>query len=192
MTTTVDTNSCSTASTGESTGGDDENPPERTGVVLDVVAAATGDRARGLDLQWIRATLTAALEHVERRMACITVKIVDDATMRGLHERHRGCACTTDVLTFDHSLPQGPVEADIVLCVDEAARRAADLGHTIERELLLYALHGVLHCAGFDDRTPEDFEAMHGEEDRILSAVGVGRTFGTGRAKNPAEGQRRD
>lgn len=192
MTTTVDTNSCSTTSTAESTGGDDENPPERTGVVLDVVAAATGDPARGLDLQWIRATLTAALEHVERRMACITVKIVDDAMMRNLHERHRGSACTTDVLTFDHSLPQGPVEADIVLCVDEAARRAADLGHTIERELLLYALHGVLHCAGFDDGTPQDFQAMHAEEDRILAAIGVGRTFGTDRAQNPAEDQRRE
>ena len=123
MTTTVDTNSCSTASTGESTGGDDENPPERTGVVLDVVAAATGDRARGLDLQWIRATLTAALEHVERRMACITVKIVDDATMRGLHERHRGCACQTDVLTLDHPLPQGPGEEDHDLWWDRGAPR---------------------------------------------------------------------
>ena len=48
---------------------------------------------------------------------------------------------------------------------------------SIEQELLLYALHGVLHCAGFDDRTNDDFEAMHVEEDRILTAIGVGPTF---------------
>ncbi len=192
MTTIADTNCRTTTSAGESTGGDDENPPEQTGAVLDIVAALPGDRARGLDLQWIRVTLAAALDHVERRVACVTVKIVDDARMRDLHERHRGSACTTDVLTFDHSDAQGPVEADIVLCLDEAARRAAELGHSIERELVLYALHGVLHCAGFDDRTPEDFEAMHAEEDRILTAVGVGRTFDAGRASTPAEDQRRD
>ena len=189
MTTTADTTCCTTTSAGESTGGDDtEIPPEQRGVVLDVVAAGPGE----LDLEWIRATLAAALDHVECRIACITLKIVDDAAMRLLHERHRGSASTTDVLTFDRSLPEGPVEADIVLCVDEAARRAAELGHATERELLLYALHGVLHCAGFDDRTPEDFTAMHAEEDRILMAVGVGRTFGTGRAENPAEDQRCD
>jgi ssRNA-specific RNase YbeY (16S rRNA maturation enzyme) len=49
---------------------------------------------------------------------------------------------------------------------------------SIEREVLLYALHGILHCAGFDDRTPQDFEAMHAEEDRILLAIDVGATFG--------------
>ncbi len=187
MTSTADTNCCTTTSAGESTGSDDENPPERARVVLDVVAAVPGGRARGLDLQWIRTTLAAALDHVERPMAGITVKIVDDTRMRDLHKRHRGRACTTDVLTFDHSLGKGPVEADIVLCLDEAARRAAQLGHSIERELVLYALHGVLHCAGFDDRTPQDFEAMHAEEDRILTAIGVGRTFAAGRADNLAE-----
>ncbi len=160
--------------------------------MIDVVAAATSGRARRLDLEWIRVTLAAALDHVERPVACITVKIVDDARMRSLHERHRDSACTTDVLTFEHSGVQEPVEADIVLCVDEAARCAAELGHAIERELVLYALHGVLHCAGFDDRTPEDSEAMHAEEDRILTAVGVGRTFDADRTSTPAEDQRRD
>ncbi len=202
MTTIADTNCCASRSPGELTGGDDdpgpsassdsENPPERTGLVLDIVTAVTTDQTRRLDLEWIRVNLAAALDHVERRMAGITVKIVDDTRMRDLHKRHRGRACTTDVLTFDHSLGQGPVEADIVLCGDEAARRAAELGHCIERELLLYALHGVLHCAGFDDRTPQDFEAMHAEEDRILTAVGVGRTFAAGRAGNLAEDQPRD
>jgi len=194
MTTIPDTTCCTTTTTsaGESTGGDDENPPEQTGLVLDVVAAVPGGRSPRLDLEWIRVTLAAALDHIERRVACITVKIVDDARMRDLHERHRDSACTTDVLTFDHSGVHGPVEADIVLCVDEAARCAAERGHPIERELVLYALHGVLHCAGFDDRTPEDSEAMHAEEDRILTAVGVGRTFDTGRAGTLAEDQQRD
>ena len=150
---------------------DTDNPPEPGPIA--VLAAC----ARPLDLPWLRNALEAALGHVHRPIRSLTVKVVDDATMLKLHEQHRGEAVTTDVLTFDASDPGGPVEADIVLCVDEAARCAAELGHAIERELVLYALHGVLHCAGFDDQTEEGFTAMHAEEDRILSAIGVGRTF---------------
>ncbi len=80
------------------------------------------------------------------------------------------------------------MEADIVVCADEAARRATEFDdsvagpvvHPVEQELLLYALHGVLHCAGFDDHTRQGFNAMHAEEDRILSAIGVGATFSRG------------
>ena len=131
-----------------------------------------------LDLQWVRAKLAAALDHVERPIGDVAIKIVRDAAMRELHQRHRRSVETTDVLTFDHSDADGPVEADIVICVDEAARRAAEMDISVEREVLLYALHGILHCAGFDDRTPQDFEAMHAEEDRILVAIDVGATFG--------------
>jgi len=150
---------------------DTDNPPEPG--PLAVLAAC----ARPLDLPWLRHALKAALDHVDRPIRSLTVKVVDDETMLKLHEQHRGDASTTDVLTFDATEPGGPVDADIVVCADEAARRAAEMGHQLERELLLYALHGVLHCVGFDDRTPDEFKLIHAEEDRILTAVGIGPTF---------------
>jgi probable rRNA maturation factor len=148
-----------------------DNPPEPG-----PIAVLTASALR-LDLPWIRDALQAALDHVERPVRSLTVKVVDDEAMRVLHERHRGDPATTDVLTFDYTDSGEPVEADIIVCADEAARRAAELDHAVERELLLYALHGVLHCAGFDDRTPDAFDAMHAEEDRILTALGIGPTF---------------
>ena len=47
------------------------------------------------------------------------------------------------------------------------------------------ALHGVLHCTGFDDRDAAGAAAMHAEEDRILGAIGVGATFGRGAGGAP-------
>ena len=58
-----------------------------------------------------------------------------------------------------------------------ARRRARAEGVPVERELLLYALHGMLHLAGFDDRTDRDFAAMHRTEDDILTRIGVGAVF---------------
>lgn len=66
---------------------------------------------------------------------------------------------------------------DIVVCLDEAKRQASAAGHRVEQELLLYALHGVLHCVGYDDHDERAYELMHEVEDRVLEAIGVGATF---------------
>ena len=106
----------------------------------------------------------------------ITVVLVDASEMARLHRHYSGKPGPTDVLTFVDG-----DEADVALCVDEARRRSEELGHELRRELLLYALHGMLHAAGMDDRTPEDFARMHAEEDRLLAAVGLQPTFEPGK-----------
>jgi rRNA maturation RNase YbeY len=130
----------------------------------------------GINQPWLHDRLVAALTHVARPVERVTVTIVGDDKMRALNQTHRGVPDTTDVLSFERG-DNDAIAADIVICADEAVRRAAELEHTVEQELLLYALHGILHCAGFDDQTNDDFEAMHVEEDRILTAIGVGPTF---------------
>lgn len=107
----------------------------------------------------------------------LVVRLVSDPAMIELHTRHCGLGSTTDVLTFCSSAAGEPIDADIACCVDEAVRQAARRGHSVADELLLYALHGVLHCVGHDDHDPEAYERMHAEEDRILSAIGVGVRF---------------
>jgi len=117
---------------------------------------------------------TQALVEGARR---IGVLVPSAEQMAELHHRTTGQATTTDVLTFDSTEPQRPIEADIAVCVDVADRESGQRGHDIERELLLYALHGVLHCAGHDDHDQSRWKLMHDAEDRILSAIGVGPTF---------------
>jgi probable rRNA maturation factor len=150
----------------------------RGGADVEIVAADE----RVLDLRWLRERLLAAVEHVPRPVGSVVVAVVGDERMTALNQRHRGVPAPTDVLAFEHSGAGEAIEADIVVCADEAARRAAQLGHRAEQELLLYALHGVLHCAGFDDRDETAAAAMHAEEDRILGAIGVGPTFARGGA----------
>lgn len=130
-----------------------------------------------VNVGWIESKLRSACAEVDQPVARITVRLVADAEMAQLHGKHAGVTGTTDVLTFDATEPGRPIDVDIAVCVDEASRRAAELGHSIERELLLYSIHGLLHCMGFDDHEPADFDRMHAEEDRLLELVGVERTF---------------
>ena len=128
---------------------------------------------------YLRRHLRAAHRILRPTLRELSVALVGDRRMARLHQQFMGIAGPTDVLTF-------PLEADghgsvlsgeVVVCVPEARRQAGPQGVTPERELLLYALHGMLHLCGYDDRTDTAFRTMHRAEDRILSQLGVGPVF---------------
>jgi probable rRNA maturation factor len=155
-----------------------EHPPEPA------VQAAAGPVSVSLlagvetvEPSWLAERLARAVQELRQPVRRLTVIVVDDARMADLHRRYLGAEHTTDVLTFLASEAGQPVEADIAICLDVAARESADRGHPVAHELLLYALHGVLHGCGFDDHDDDDFAAMHAEEDRVLRAIGIGATF---------------
>lgn len=129
--------------------------------------------------KWVRGRLLAAAGLLGLSGGELTVVFVNDARMAELHERFSGVPGTTDVLTFNLSEKKGfnPFSGEVYVCVDEAKRRSVELGHPLRNELLLYALHGLLHLLGYDDHRAKDYRAMHEEEDRILKAMGVGPVF---------------
>ena len=106
--------------------------------------------------------------------------------MSKLHERFMAISGPTDVLTFPLELDKKglAISGEIVICVPEARRRAPEQGNSIPNELLLYAVHGLLHLCGHDDRTAREFEIMHRIEDDLLCKLGVGPVFGQGRNVN--------
>lgn len=108
----------------------------------------------------------------------IRVKLVRDDEMIRAHEQSHNDPTTTDVITYDlRDTPGDPLDTDLIVCVDEARRRAQELDHPIEHELTLYCVHGALHCMGYDDRSDDDHTRMHAREDELLSAIGLGPVF---------------
>jgi rRNA maturation RNase YbeY len=139
----------------------------------------------------LRREVAAALAHIPRPGE-VRVRLVNDAEMADAHLKYSDIPGTTDVLTFD--LSEGrtasgdPLDVDILVCVDEARRHAVLRNHAAEREVLLYILHGVLHCLDHDDHDDAAYERMHAEEDRILRAIGIGPIFGSGSGTPPLRG----
>ena len=132
--------------------------------------------------EWLADGLTEAISVARpaggrrERVLGISVRILGDRSMARAHRRWCDVEGTTDVLTFASAEPEG-LHIDLMLCIDEARRRAEEFGHDERRELLLYAVHGLLHGLGHDDQDAEAFASMHDEEDRILRQIGVGSVF---------------
>jgi probable rRNA maturation factor len=139
------------------------------------VTAATGAQF----VPFIRRNLSRAHAQLRPPLRELSVALVGDARMSQLHNQFMNVAGPTDVLTFPLDVDErGRVlSGEVVVCVPEARRQTKTRGQTVERELLLYALHGLLHLCGYDDRTADDFEEMHRAEDMILTKLGVGPVF---------------
>ena len=99
------------------------------------------------------------------------------------HQQTMNLATTTDVLTFNYApsdMQSAPLDLETIICVDEARRQAAIRDHQLpELEILLYAIHSLLHCVGYDDLTPRQARIMHRKEDSILQQMGLPAVYHT-------------
>ena len=124
--------------------------------------------------------LRAAAAHL-RLHGELRIRVLADAAMEAAHLEYLDAPGTTDVITFDlaggETEHTGVLDADLLLCLDEAERQAARRDHGVTEELLLYAIHGIMHCLGHDDHDDDAFARMHAAEDEVLEAIGVGPIF---------------
>jgi probable rRNA maturation factor len=139
----------------------------------------------------LRRMLPKARELVGGQLAELSIAIVGDRKMAELHETFMGIAGPTDVLTFEmeHDARGRVTAGEVVVNVQEATRRAREHGVDVADELLLYAIHGMLHLSGYDDTTKMAYTKMHRTEDHILTRLGIGPVFARGIEK-PARGRR--
>ena len=99
----------------------------------------------------------------------MVVRLTDDEEMRQLNHHYRNQDKATDVLSFPGSeTPDGSHLGDVVIAMGVAARQASEREHSTMRELKILALHGVLHCMGYDherdDGEMEEIERKLREE----------------------------
>lgn len=131
-----------------------------------------------LDLTAFQRLAEFTLDREEAPRNCeLSIAIVDIAEMTALNEQHRGKVGPTDVLSFecdDLCAVFGPDEpiiiGDVIIAPEVAETQAAEYGHTVEEELNLLLVHGILHLLGYDHIEDADDEVMRAREQSILVA----------------------
>lgn len=105
----------------------------------------------------------------------LTLTFVDRDEIAELNLEHLGQAGPTDVLSFpldaDDAPPQADVPVllgDVVVCPAVAADQAAGHAGTLDDELALLVVHGVLHVLGHDHAEPGETAVMRERELDLL------------------------
>lgn len=117
------------------------------------------------------------LQHEGVASAEISVALIDGETMRELNRQHLDHDYDTDVLSFllecdepaatPDGAPRGAgkaIEGEVLISTDVASKAAAEFGWSVESEVTLYMVHGLLHLVGYDDLSDDEQAIMRDRE----------------------------
>jgi probable rRNA maturation factor len=124
----------------------------------------------------LRAVAEAVL-HAEGTAGHVTLVVTDDQGVRELNRDFLGTDAPTDVLAFSAMEDDGPFVAapethaylgDVIVSYPRAVEQSAELGHSVQQELDLLIVHGLLHILGYDHAEPEDKALMWARQEQVL------------------------
>ena len=121
----------------------------------------------------------------------ISLAIVGDGRIRKLNKIYRGKNRVTDVLSFGDKtimtylskafpkikkdqkfieVPDGINRlGEIVICYPRAKKQAKKMDHSLEKELTILLIHGILHLLGYDhEKSKLEEKRMEEMEEKIL------------------------
>jgi probable rRNA maturation factor len=167
------------------------------------VADEQGDRPVDLD-RWVALARAVLEDRGIEGEAEVSLLFVDEVAIAQLNEEFLHRSGPTDVLAFpieEDVAPGGrspdlggtgpgsePAEeppmllGDVVICPAVAARNAAEHGVTVDDELALLVVHGLLHLLGMDHTADAEAERMEALERTLL-----GRHYDGGAAGKAAK-----
>jgi probable rRNA maturation factor len=144
--------------------------------------------------RWQQLALDVLRDEGVRGLAELSILFVAEHEMAELNRDYMGKDGSTDVLAFPidaHDVTQmvapvgasrGPDRApidpgelplllgDVVMCPAVARRQAPDHAGTLDDELALLIVHGILHVLGRDHAEPEEAQEMRARERALLEA----------------------
>ena len=100
----------------------------------------------------------------------VDLAVVSRSEIAALNRRWAGRTGPTDVVSFDLSDARTRgISAQLVVCGDIAAEQGRARGCGVQRELMRYVVHGLLHLMGYDDGPIRAAAKMHAREDELLA-----------------------
>lgn len=98
-----------------------------------------------------------------RKLSEVHVVLVSDKRIAEIHGRFLDEPSPTDVITFQHG--------EIVISAETAKRQARQFGTSLDHELRLYLVHGLLHLHGFDDKTAAGAAEMKRRQEKLVASL---------------------
>jgi probable rRNA maturation factor len=146
-------------------------------IEVQIAPAFSGpDHGNILSPERLTGVIRTVLQHMERT-GQVTLVITDDEGIRELSRDFLEIDEPTDVLAFSAQEDSGPFVSapeagdylgDVIVSFPRAKAQAEEMGHSVELEINLLVVHGLLHLLGHDHGSEEDKAIMWAEQDTIL------------------------
>jgi rRNA maturation RNase YbeY len=105
-----------------------------------------------------------------KRTGNISVVLCSDDYLLEINRKYLQHDYFTDIITFDY-VENDIISGDLFISVDRVRENAEKFKTTFLNELVRVIFHGVLHLAGYKDKTTSDEQLMRKKENFYLSEV---------------------
>lgn len=124
-----------------------------------------------LDTRPLQSCIEDILNRENLDFSYINVILTNHTQHRALNKTYLGHDYNTDVLAFPlHSPGSNQLEGEIYVDLDTARERHKEFNSRFETEVLRYVIHGLLHLAGYEDKTNQGQQQMKALEEKYLSS----------------------
>ena len=117
------------------------------------------------------------LKYEQAPPGAVSIVLTDADALRSANRQFAGIDTTTDVLSFTdgEAMPDadGVYFGDVLIAVPIASQQAKRGGHSLEDEVSLLTIHGMLHLMGQDHAQPDGKAAMWARQKAILALLEI-------------------
>ncbi len=103
----------------------------------------------------------------------IEVVYVDEDEIVRINKEHLDHDYVTDIITFryDDTSQTTGIEGTLFCCAPRIIEQAKEFNESVKREFFRIYIHGLLHLAGYSDKTPEQKQEMSKKENFYLNLI---------------------
>ena len=112
--------------------------------------------------------LTKSITLMEKEVGDITYIFCDDAYLLKINQDYLQHDTYTDIISFDYS-EANKLSGDIFISIERVKENALNFEVSFEEELKRVLIHGVLHYAGYKDKTKADAKEMREQENKYMN-----------------------
>jgi len=100
-----------------------------------------------------------------------SLAFVSPVIIRQLNQKYRSVDKVTDVLSFPFDDKE--MVGEVVICLSQAKKQAKMYKHSVEEEVVILLVHGLLHLFAFDHIKKKDADKMFPLQKKILKKLKI-------------------
>lgn len=116
--------------------------------------------------------LSNVIKSESKKEGDINYIFCDDEYLHKINVEYLDHDTLTDIISFDYSIGN-ELHGDVFVSVERVADNAKDYGVSFDEELKRVLVHGILHYAGYKDKSEEDELKMRQKEEEKMAMFHV-------------------
>ena len=137
--------------------------------MIEIISDAGWD---SVDESRVRSVVCQTLRIIGKSGTAVNVLFSGDERIQKLNKEFRDVDAPTDVMAFP-SGDDGGFLGDIIISVETAKVHADELRHSLDHEIGVLLVHGILHLVGYTDYDDQNKKSMFQKTDEILEQLNV-------------------